>query len=209
MNDYARKELQPSHYSVLAKRIIEASEKKRTEILYKRVVDETADAIVIVVGSKIKYANMSQTKLLGLNSSEILIDTDIREWILSKDRTEFFNKILDCQTQNVTAVIEIDFLRKDGTSRPVETSLNVIEYEGEKSILAFSRDFTERKKIERELQRSERQFRNIIELSPDGIITVSKFGNITFINPTFENITGFSSNEIIGKHILNLGTYKE
>ncbi len=206
VNDYVRKELQPCHYSVLAKRIIEAAEKKRTEILYQRVVNETSDALVIIVGSKIKYANRSQVKLLGLNGLIELIDTDIREWIQDRDRTEFFNRILDCQTQNVTAVIEIDFLRKDGANRPVETSLNVIEYEGEKSIIAFSRDITERKRMERDLRRSERHFRNIVELSPDGIVTLSKFGNVTFVNPTFNKITGFSNDEIVGKHILNLNT---
>jgi PAS domain S-box-containing protein len=167
VNDYVRKELQPSHYSVLAKRVIETAQKKRTEILYQRVVNETSDALVIIVGSKIKYANRSQAKLLGLNGQDELIETDIREWIQPKDRTEFFNKILDCQTQNVTAIVEIDFLRKDGASRPAEASLNVIEYEGEKSIIAFSRDITERKRIERDLKRSERHFRNIVELSPD------------------------------------------
>jgi PAS domain S-box-containing protein len=206
VNDYVRKELQPSHYSVLAKRVIETAQKKRTEILYQRVVNETSDALVIIVGSKIKYANRSQAKLLGLNGQDELIETDIREWIQPKDRTEFFNKILDCQTQNVTAIVEIDFLRKDGASRPAEASLNVIEYEGEKSIIAFSRDITERKRIERDLKRSERHFRNIVELSPDGIVTLSKFGNVTFVNPTFNKITGFSSEEIVGKHILNLST---
>ncbi|MBT5643221.1 response regulator, partial [Candidatus Bathyarchaeota archaeon] len=55
VDDYIRKEMDPSHYQVLAKRIRHVVEKKRAETLYQRVVEGIMDGLSIVVDNRIVY----------------------------------------------------------------------------------------------------------------------------------------------------------
>jgi PAS domain S-box-containing protein len=51
-------------------------------------------------------------------------------------------------------------------------------------------------------------YRNLVELSPDGIITLNKSGTITSVNCAFEKLTGYNTDEIVGKHFTKLGTLR-
>jgi PAS domain S-box-containing protein len=70
---------------------------------------------------------------------------------------------------------------------------------------AIIRDITESKKAEQNLKKSEEKYRNIFELCPDGIMTVSMSGTILSINKSFLDKTGFSEEEIVGKNFLQVG----
>ncbi len=54
-----------------------------------------------------------------------------------------------------------------------------------------------------------KRYRSLIEASPNGIATVSKIGIVTFCNPTFLKLTGYSEGEIVGKHISKLPTIRK
>ncbi|THE66554.1 PAS domain S-box protein [Salinadaptatus halalkaliphilus] len=93
--------------------------------------------------------------------------------------------------------------RKDGSTFPAEIWLNKIEIHGEEQILAVSRDVTERVTREQELRR----FRRAIEAAGQAIFLTERDGTITYVNPAFEEITGYSPTEAIGEtpSILNSG----
>ena len=55
---------------------------------------------------------------------------------------------------------------------------------------------------------AEGQYREIVELSPDGIITVNLKGTITSCNQAFTYLAGFSKEEIVGKHFTKLPTLR-
>ena len=55
---------------------------------------------------------------------------------------------------------------------------------------------------------SDDRFNAISKISPDGIMTLNMFGYVTYINPAFSKITGFSEKEIVGKHMLTIPTMK-
>jgi PAS domain S-box-containing protein len=63
----------------------------------------------------------------------------------------------------------------------------------------------ESKRIEDALRESEEMYRSIVELTPDGIVTVNLKGVVTSCNPATTRISGFSKDEIVGKHISKLG----
>ncbi len=61
---------------------------------------------------------------------------------------------------------------------------------------------------EEELRESEKKYRTLVELSPDGITTLNRWGTITSVNRAFEKLTGYSADKIVGKHFIKIGTLR-
>jgi PAS domain S-box-containing protein len=55
---------------------------------------------------------------------------------------------------------------------------------------------------------SDARFTAISNVSPDGIMTLSIFGYVTYVNPAFLRLTGFSEEDFVGKHIIHIPTLK-
>ncbi|HPZ09309.1 MAG TPA: PAS domain S-box protein [Candidatus Eremiobacteraeota bacterium] len=60
-----------------------------------------------------------------------------------------------------------------------------------------------RQEVEKSLQKSEEQYRRLVEQAQEGILAFDKHGNITFANPKISNILGYSQKEIIGTNLLD------
>ena len=72
---------------------------------------------------------------------------------------------------------------------------------------------TEHKRVEEELRKTKEYLDNVIESSLDCILVTDREGHITIANKAFLNLLGHTSEEIIGKHTVELspteeGTYK-
>lgn len=63
-------------------------------------------------------------------------------------------------------------------------------------VIGFSIDITERKHAEESLMRSEKKFRMLYDTSPDGIVLSSIDGKIIAANKAFQNLLGYSAEEI-------------
>lgn len=68
------------------------------------------------------------------------------------------------------------------------------------------RKAAERKKTTRALEESEAKWRSLVEMAPDGMATISKSGVITSVNNAFLKLTGYTKEEIVGKHFTKLQT---
>ncbi len=66
-------------------------------------------------------------------------------------------------------------------------------------LLEASRDVTERIKLEREAQKSNIFFQNVIQSTVDGIVMVDTKGNVMIFNEGMERLTGYSAKEIMEK----------
>jgi PAS domain S-box-containing protein len=97
--------------------------------------------------------------------------------------------------------------RFDGTEFDAEVSLNLIDVTGHKYLLAIIRDITERKQAEETLRlkeheiiESEEKFRTLFIAGSDAFtVSTIEDGRITEINKSYENMFGFSRDEVIGK----------
>ncbi|MFQ5805276.1 MAG: PAS domain S-box protein [Phycisphaerae bacterium] len=88
---------------------------------------------------------------------------------------------------------------KDGHLVQLEISVNVLHDAGEKILVGFARDVTERKRAEEALARLSREQKLILDSAAEGIAGLDREGNISFINPAAARFLGASSGELIGR----------
>ncbi len=70
----------------------------------------------------------------------------------------------------------------------------------------LARSESKRELAEKQLRESEERYKNIVELAPDGILTVDLKGFVISCNSSFSKISGYSCSDIIGKHFTKLPT---
>jgi PAS domain S-box-containing protein len=199
IDDYLRKEMDPSHYQVLAKRIRQVVEKKRTETLYKTVVEQTRDALSIFIGGRVVFANQSTLDLLRADRLEDIIGTNPFTF---GDRNKPDSHMLD------TGFHEYQINTKEKEKLHIEISTSPITYNGQRAILCFARDVTEKKRLELDNEISQERFRTLVNLVPDGIMSLNPLGYATFANDAYLKLTGFSRDEIVGRHMTAMGTIR-
>ena len=90
--------------------------------------------------------------------------------------------------------------RKDGTTFAVEVSATGARVGGENAVICVCRDISARKRAEEALKQSEAKFRTFVENASDIIFTIDRRGNITYISPNIEKISGFLASEYAGKN---------
>ena len=141
------------------------------------------------------FVRMSKEQLIGRKMTDLF--PDIEETFFFKT----YKKVLE--TGKPTTVSD-EFIFPDGRKTWYEARV----YPYQQNILVIVNDITEYKKADMILKQNEKKFRSLVELAPDGIITLNMRGVITSINSAFSNLTGFPENEIIGKHFLKLKTLR-
>jgi two-component system sensor kinase FixL len=97
---------------------------------------------------------------------------------------------------------------KDGKSRYIHCIANVAlrDSDGKPTgVLEICRDITELKQAEEALRISERKYSDLVQQSPDAVISLDKFGNFLSFNPAAERTSGFPAQEVIGKHFTKVG----
>ena len=109
---------------------------------------------------RIYYANEQACKSLGYSKEEILkLKISDFDSNLSMVNWEENRKMIE---QLGSFTVETVHKRKDGTTFPVEVTINIIEFEGKKHNFSFVRDMTEKKKAEDALKI---QFQEYLELN--------------------------------------------
>lgn len=98
---------------------------------------------------------------------------------------------------------EYRFLHKDGTYRWMYDELELVQdAEGNsREIVGSWIDITQRKIVEEALQRSEKQFRTLIESAPNGVLLANQKGRIVLVNPQMEKLFGYSREELMGEPV--------
>lgn len=166
---------------------------KNSETRYSELFDSINDSIFISeVGGKILEANSSAFEELGYSKNELL---NFTIWdIISDDFKRKKESILSEIKKRKYFLYESEHKTKDGNYVPVEISSRIIDYENKIAILSIARDITERKKAEEQFK----LLSTAIEQSPASVMITDTDGKITYVNPSFLEITGYEEDEVIG-----------
>ncbi|MDP2209824.1 MAG: PAS domain S-box protein [Bacteroidota bacterium] len=165
--------------------------------------DLTGDFISTPSG-KILACNEAFAKIFGFDSVDEVLDNNASELYGSiSDRSEFLQLLKE---KKMLKDIRFKMRRRDG--KMIYILENVVgEFDDNGELIQFKGfiiDETERVQAEEIISQSEERYRTIVNTSSDVIAQISTQGIITSLNPSFERITGWSSDEWIGKNFLEL-----
>jgi PAS domain S-box-containing protein/putative nucleotidyltransferase with HDIG domain len=170
---------------------------RESEEKYSSVVENSIDGIIVLQKGIIKFFNQAVLNLIGYNLEE-LIDREFENLLSPEYRKLIMNRYqARLAGKDVPSLYEMEIIRKDGISVPIEVSNTTITYRGEKATLSFIRNITERKQAEDELRESEAKYRAVLEQSVDNIFLVDlETKKILESNVSLRNLLGYSADEM-------------
>jgi len=172
---------------------------REDEEQYRALVENSADAIVIVAEAIVVFANKSFLTLHGLTDvsqalgpiDRLVLPEDkerVIEWFLAWQRGVF-----------VSDIYEYRIRRPDGDIRTMQTTSSAITYKGKPAELANIRDVTNMNKTETSLHASEELLAEILDNAAEAIISIDESHHITVFNQGAEQIYGYSAKEVVGR----------
>lgn len=94
--------------------------------------------------------------------------------------------------------IDLPAIDRNGKEFIVEITISAIKSDDQYSFTAFLHDISERKENEAALQTEKEWLRVTLNSIGDGVITTDTNGNVTYLNPVAETMTGWMNEQAIG-----------
>ncbi len=187
-----------------------------TRSRYQALFDHAADAFMIMRGDKFIDCNICAEKMFGRSKEEITGKNPIE---LSPEFQPGRGRSSDLAAEKISAAIrgeaqnfEWVHTRGDGSTFDAEVTLNRMDTEDEKLLLAVVRDISDRKRTQREIESIRSTLVTALEQSPAGIIIADAPNvRIRLVNSAALGIRGRQREELINipveKHFERWQTY--
>ena len=181
---------------------------RKSEARYHTVLDAAFDAIVTITPEGIvRWFNRGAERIFDHKAEEVvgqpvtlLMPERYRELCVAG----LHRYLRTGEARVVGGTTELVGLRKDGSELPIEMSLGETPQDGERLFTGVIRDITERKRFEEALERLSHQHEMVLEAAGEGIFGLDRHGNVTFVNPAASHMTGWSTQELLGRPMHNL-----
>lgn len=159
-------------------------------------MDISNDAIHLIdEHGKIIYANQGMCRALGYRRDELL-ELSVSD-ITPHAAGKMVGNALDTLCGVQAAPFATSLIDKSGQAHPVEISLTTLEYEGERLVLAVTRDLSERKQLEERLAWQDHALNHVGE----ALYVIDEQARILQVNQAATNMLGYSRDEFFGMRI--------
>ncbi len=167
----------------------------RSEVLYRNVVYNVSEGIMIVQDGRVVFANLRIPEITGYPLEE-LIARPFAELIHPEDRAAAHERYQRrMRGEPVESRISFRLVHKSGGALWIELSVVMMEWHGRPATLSFMTDVTARKRAEEVLRRSEENYRSVIENMGEGLV-VAQGARIVLANPSAERLAGYTLHEL-------------
>ena len=168
---------------------------------------ESSNDTCAIVNSKLNIEWINEAtheKILGYTYSDLLGKKITNA--IHPDDMDYLNHELRKITDKREGRINLRIKKSDGNYKWMEYGIHIFESKsGDVKFFLIGRDISERKNFERKLKESEEMYRLFMEKSHDFILILGNDLTIEYINqPNFQDILGYSNNDIIGKKIFDI-----
>jgi two-component system cell cycle sensor histidine kinase/response regulator CckA len=116
---------------------------------FRTLVEGAPDAIFVLIGDRLAYLNPAAVEQFGAKSSGELLGTSMLDRLPESLRPQFAADLEELeQPFTVFGPMEVTHVRIDGSTLPVEVRALPAEYEGQRAVIVFSRDISDRIELE-------------------------------------------------------------
>jgi|GEM_PF-5290961 len=180
---------------------------RKSEEIYRKLIETSPDAVTLTdFNMKIIMANKKAALNLGFDNEQELIGLNALDFVALKYR----QTIIEYNSRIFIpgAIIEDEYegLRKDGSTFTVDVRFTFLTDANGKpqSILAVTRDITERKLAEEKIRESEERYRHLVETSPDAIVLTGIDLKVTMANGQAALLYGVDhERELVGINVMD------
>lgn len=186
-------------------------ELKEKEATLSAIMDSARDGIVLLDGQgNVTFWNPAAEQLFGYSREEILGKDLHRLMVPDECLYQAYNKAfkqfqLTGEENAIGKTMELKAKHKDGRELDVELSLSALRIMDAWHVVGIVRDISKRKQAQEELENSRKQYLELAENAPIGILKCDQEGNIIYVNQKTLEILGSPSIEETKK--INLLTF--
>lgn len=181
---------------------------EESEARFRRLVEDSPNAIVVEREGKIVLVNRTGVELFGFDPTLDSQDHTLTEFVIPERRAaaEVLARELYAREMRI-ASYETRALRYDGSVLDIEVSASSFLEAGQKMVQVTLRDISSRKQNEAENAR----LISAIAQVGDSIVITGLDARIVYVNPAFERLTGYTREEVMGNNprILKSGRHSQ
>lgn len=172
-------------------------------------LEAAANSIVITdIDGIIVWANTAFTQITGYSLLEAL-GQNPRFLKSNVHPPEFYKELWDTILAKKVWHGDMVNRKKDGTLYNEEMTITPVYFEPEQTLyfIAVKQDVTQKRLDEEQMRLASKVFENTLE----GVLVTDPKGNIVYTNQAFQDITGYSNEEVMGKNpkILSSGKHDQ
>lgn len=193
--------------TVLLSSCMDVTERRRGERLlieseqrFAKIFHSSPVPVVISAPADGRYieVNDAWSEFFGYPRDTVVGKTSVElgVWASESDRAEFSARATGGgRLRNY----EIRMRKKSGELADVLLSAEIIDLMGEERLLTSVMDITDLKRIERQLQASERRFRDFAEAAGEYVWETDVDGRYTYVSRRVEQVLGYAREEMYGR----------
>jgi len=183
---------------IQAERSLRDSEEK-----YRGVVQNANEGITVTQGGKLKFINPKVLKVSGYSEEELMSRPFI-EFVYPDDQPVAMKHHLErLKGKETPEVYVLRLIAKDGDIKWLENNGVSITWEGKPATLNLLTDITERKRTEEALLSEKKIIAAILDSTPGVIYLYNDRAKLVRWNKKHEQMTGYTSEELYGMHVLD------
>jgi PAS domain S-box-containing protein len=152
-----------------------------------------------------RYISPSVEKIRGYTPEEVYANPGI---MYKRNTPEMTARMMDVFQENIGKppfTVEQQLEIKNGELRWFSNSMMVLTTkEGEHLLVGLSRDVTDRKNAEFEIQKLKQEYEDLYNNAPNGYHSLDGKGVLTRINDTELKMLGYTREELIGKRVFDV-----
>jgi PAS domain S-box-containing protein len=178
---------------------------RAAEERYRVLLDAAPDAMVVFNDrGEIQMLNRRTKELFGYAAEDLVgrsIELLFSARVLAERAQHRAAYFQNPRPMQLGVEERIHCRRADGSEFPAEICLNPAQTNDGVHIIAAIRDIRARVEIEDALRESEARLASTLNSIGEGVLATDLHGIVTRINPVAEQVTGFTRDEAIGRHL--------